>query len=1176
MRDQIEYQSGPTISQRAPIYVDVTKDPRARSSAYLNLYASRIGAPVIAVDEINGNLFGASSIFSSLGSSGSLGSETGDNTDYKKKNPKDPTVKLDFSTPENVAATWDSKGNLTVTWDFDTTNGDNQYVTEFDISFITSYKTKVIQSLEVNTNGISQSYTYYYKDLASVFVFPPTFTSIKVVATDGFGHYSAPGILENPPLYNTNLPAPEITVTSVNQGYTVAWTDVKSTYPTIENISIEEIISSSSTAPLSGYRQVSLGYINPTTIITGGLEKRWVKARYVDGTGSYGPYSQAYAITPTAIVVVNTEPPNEVTSVSGTFSNSAQGDDVIITATLPTEKPGNSFIIKLIPTSASSLSGYFYFFPADTSSPKTFTISKADIYAQFGRYYSSYTGLIISVSSVGNRSNGASISQFNRLSSLTGVTPTFSVSPAANGYIVTWTNISGATYADIYEKATSWGGGNPTDESLRVYAGQSPVTIQSLNYTTRYIKIRFYDDYGNTSNYSAEQTVAPYDPGTLSLISNPVAFQTNGSIYAGTYNPTNPSDPSGSSAHAIFNKTGLYVYDSTGKPSTQIIGDQTTVYDPAKTDGTKITSSVTFLTQNAQIADWLIKSDRIENTLSGSPAGGAGTYTGLSASGSYAFWAGSTTSANSTADAKFSVTNSGQVVARKISIVGDGTGSDLINAAGLFKVTNAGALTATSATITGNITAEGGKFTGNVQLVAPAQSKDGQGASLYAGSLPNSGNRVVINSYGVGAFNSSGASTEIITTPITIGTTGNNNSINTGTTGIAVNLFSSAALLGGWIIGPSTISDSAANFVLNSNTSSVTLGSKTIPAGPIMQMTGVVSNTNYYIKVSPPLASTNITNKMTVLEAGLVGNPNFWVENDGTMHASNAVISGAVTVTGGQLQTDINTINSNINTTNTNVTTAQNTANSKNKTSWGTTPPSNPSIGDIWYHVSSQNYLMKRWDGTNWVLASDFISGNGVTIDSSTRTITQIQASGSLALKSGGSLPVVLDGNGLRLNNGTYDTVFLDASTGNATFRGTVSGGVIQTGVNGSATRRIVMGESQPDRIDFYPKTGDDADTAGYLWISDDAGSATLPGLVLKPPTKSTWASPPKIKITQTSAGGFLTLSAVQTNVYGSLISDTYIQHTGNLSVTFSAHRNISAGTANPSGGNLGDVYIQY
>jgi hypothetical protein len=63
--------------------------------------------------------------------------------------------------------------------------------------------------------------------------------------------------------------------------------------------------------------------------------------------------------------------------------------------------------------------------------------------------------------------------------------------------------------------------------------------------------------------------------------------------------------------------------------------------------------------------------------------------------------------------------------------------------------------------------------------------------------------------------------------------------------------------------------------------------------------------------------------------------------------------------------------------------------------------------------------------------------GNGVTL-AANKTIESIIAGTGLVLKSGGAKPVIIDNSGLKMNNGTEDTLLLDASTGNAVFRGTI------------------------------------------------------------------------------------------------------------------------------------------
>lgn len=233
--------------------------------------------------------------------------------------------------------------------------------------------------------------------------------------------------------------------------------------------------------------------------------------------------------------------------------------------------------------------------------------------------------------------------------------------------------------------------------------------------------------------------------------------------------------------------------------------------------------------------------------------------------------------------------------------------------------------------------------------------------------------------------------------------------------------------------------------------------------------------------------------------------------------------------------------------------------------------------------------------------------GNGIGLkNDGSKMVNQIDllSSGIKISSASSGTRVEMSNTGLYLYKGsnTNPTVALDAATGDAQFTGivnasggsfsgnitasgtitggtlsgaTVTGGIIQTG-SSNATRRIVMGSSQPDRIDFYPKIGDDADTSGYIWVSDDSGSATLPGLVIVPPTKSTWATPPKIKMTQTASGGLMDITAVLISMTGTVKFNTYAYHVGNVAASAVAHRNISAGNLAPSGGNIGDVYIQF
>jgi hypothetical protein len=67
-------------------------------------------------------------------------------------------------------------------------------------------------------------------------------------------------------------------------------------------------------------------------------------------------------------------------------------------------------------------------------------------------------------------------------------------------------------------------------------------------------------------------------------------------------------------------------------------------------------------------------------------------------------------------------------------------------------------------------------------------------------------------------------------------------------------------------------------------------------------------------------------------------------------------------------------------------------------------------------------------------------SGNGLSVDATTRVINALQASNNMKISSGGTRPVYLDDTGLYMTNpstGLY-SILLDASTGTAIFRGDV------------------------------------------------------------------------------------------------------------------------------------------
>lgn len=516
--------------------------------------------------------------------------------------------------------------------------------------------------------------------------------------------------------------------------------------------------------------------------------------------------------------------------------------------------------------------------------------------------------------------------------------------------------------------------------------------------------------------------------------------------------------------------------------------------------------------------------------------------------------------------------------------------------------------------VQGDLRAKKGNFSGNVEIKS--------GGSLFSGIINAGGTDItgagfILNNTGL-KFNS--ATVSDITT------------IN-GTTG---KLTTKLATIGGWDVDDSTISkngislDSTGKIIANNSAyyvgikPSATLTDVVLWAG----QSALGSDANFRVTATGKLYATGavITGDITLDNGsglsnlinskakiyrqddqptgGTYANGDLWIDTND----SNKVYSYNSLTSQWVLSQDSATALSTANTAKDTADTAKGTAD----TAAGKAQKFDFTTGNLITGLTLSNstasiYSVKSsyTDTTNgWYLGWKQISAGNFTpalyLGGSTTylkyaTDTGLEVKGVIKATSGsfdgdvtaGGGAITIGPSGLSTSSSKFS---IDAA-GNAIFSGTVSGatitantqidspiitgGTIQTG-SSNVTRRIVLGSSQPDRIDFYPKSGDDADTAGYLWVSDDAGSATLPGLVLRPPTKSTWSNPPIIKMTQTSAGGFLDLSAVQITLANTVRFTGYAYHTGNVAVAAVAHRNISAGNTAPSGGNTGDVYIQY
>jgi hypothetical protein len=804
---------------------------------------------------------------------------------------------------------WDNSGNLSLFWKFDPTFKD-------DINDNTLADSFGLQLLDETNDVDATWWTAVEKDKI-----PPLEQKIVISASQlqkVFGQFTAFEIDYSSFIYVRDknlqtsfvtgyaltkyvdpLTAPIISATAAAMAYNISYTANSA----FDKIYIYESLDAGATWSSTPYVTSS----NPAYVPTLNTLQRSVRAKFSKKLGGFTGYSNTVTTIPIAIDPTDTTPPASAIITSSIWS----GNNLSITATVSAD--AKKFIIRL--TNGDSV-GFFTKFPTTSGTSQTILLTEKEIYDTLGSYFISFAGLFISADSLDNRDSGVPFTISEKNNELNGVIPTFTLTPISNGYSVIYTLPSVAAYAKIYASSTS--GFTPNDSTNLVYSGASPGIIIDSVYTTRYIRIKYFKTDGSTSSISAQQSVTPADPGMLSLIDNEVKISTDGSILAGDF--------ATSGGRAILNKTGLYVYNTGSSPTTQIVANA-------------IDGSPTFLTTNAKIADWKIYSNKIENQL----ITGITKYAGLSASGTYAFWAGSTTSGGD-AQSEFSVTQGGAVQAKNITISG---GSLTVGASTIAATT--GKLTATDAEITGKITANSGSITGNLNIESAG--------ALIAGTL--GGPRVQINSSGLFAYGN-----------LLV----NNLPVLTQTTQIIGNaatdsptFITTRALVGNWAVGTDSLS--AGGITLNSSTPSI-----------------IATSGGSYVGIKPRQSSgtdivlwTGATSSPAINSAAS-GQAGFQVNANGQLYATGAIISGVITVESGSSLGGL----------------LNDTSKVYYSPSAPTAPTSGFKVGDSWVDTANSNQL-KIWSGTAWVVAQDSESVKSVAASKTKTTYGPTQPTSPIA-----------------------------------------------------------------------------------------------------------------------------------------------------------------------------------
>lgn len=283
---------------------------------------------------------------------------------------------------------------------------------------------------------------------------------------------------------------------------------------------------------------------------------------------------------------------------------------------------------------------------------------------------------------------------------------------------------------------------------------------------------------------------------------------------------------------------GIFAFDSTGATATTSL-----IANPGS-------GGYTFKTVNANIADWVIDSTHIQNTL-----GASSNYVGLSATGPYSIWAGASTSGNTTGNANFSVTPTGNVLAKNISIVGSGTVS------GVWALGNGATVTYTTSTTHGLVPGQYVNITGlgvgyNVSNVPIA-------------TVPTSTTFTIANS---GASSSYGTTvTTAVANPV-------------GTTTVTLNtLYTSPSITSGMIVTGTGV---PANTYVISATS--------VSGQTVLLLTNAVTVGS---SITLSFSNGGIVTPMLLSAGGL-----FTVTGTGAVSSTSANITGSITANYGSVQ----------------------------------------------------------------------------------------------------------------------------------------------------------------------------------------------------------------------------------------------------------------------------------
>jgi hypothetical protein len=590
--------------------------------------------------------------------------------------------------PINVVAVWDNNtADLKVSWEKpfleDNVTRDDR-IRLFQLTLTAAGEEPIFVPFATKT-GVSQySYTLSQANNMANFggVFQTTITG-KITSIYGDGSsddcpFTVPVYVD--PICVSSTLAP--TVVSADSSIIVSWQDPATKIGTYRET---RVYVSETPAPYNWVQRYT-GF-GPASITLYTLNTVYVKLNHLSDSGCQSIDSPVVEGKAYDQIVFDDVPPDPVVNPSAAWNVR----DLDVSFTMPALNLPSYVIVHL--TSGTKTRSFEYPVSAAASATTSVKITRSRLIDAFGNSPSSFSGGYVTDLDIYRNENTTQVAISGLATAvkpnpLSGVTTTISVTALSNGYSVSSNLNSSATGIKIYQSSTQNG-----TYSLVASSNSSPVIVyDEVNAgNIVWVKGQWTCEEG-LAELSTASPVLIIDVASLSLIENPVKIKTDGSIFAGTLDSND--NPVLSGARMLINKRGLFLYDSNDlngtNPTTQIIGEDNGI-------------TATFITKKAKIANWIISENKFENVLT-SPTK---TFTGLSPSGTYAFWAGGGVSggysADANEDAKFSVTSAGYVKARDIHVTG-GT----IKVGDNFEVDTDGLVTAVDAELSGVIKASSG------------------------------------------------------------------------------------------------------------------------------------------------------------------------------------------------------------------------------------------------------------------------------------------------------------------------------------------------------------------------------------------------------------------------------------------------------------------------------------